>query len=388
MLAIKKYINPSVMFIVASLVAVETVGTPTTTIFHPNDWMRDLKSIIGDKPLNQIFIPGTHDSGTYSLSDTIAKNAEIPTELNYLKYLFGLGYIVNSVVKKLSIAQDRTIEQQLNDGIRFLDLRVSYNDSKKDFYIVHGLFGPPLADVLAQIKTFAERRQREILIIQIGDMRYMPNGEKDYAELARRFKDAFAGRIFLRSDVTGPSATLNQLWAKNKQIFLIHDRYDQMHNLSNDYKEIMWPRDFLLSKWANKDNVQELKATLDTFMRERPDKGNGNNFNVVQSQLTPNADTIKKSLIPFSHNPGSLKELADLVKAQLSSWLANWQPITPNIIILDYADEKTSEQIIKLNGPGVILKPNNMCFLNGATRYRLVERSMWEPTKKLLALHR
>ena len=35
---------------------------------HPENWMGDLKDCIWNKKLNEIVIPGTHDSGTYCIN--------------------------------------------------------------------------------------------------------------------------------------------------------------------------------------------------------------------------------------------------------------------------------------------------------------------------------
>ena len=35
---------------------------------HPENWMGDLKDDIWNKKLNEIVIPGTHDSGTYCIN--------------------------------------------------------------------------------------------------------------------------------------------------------------------------------------------------------------------------------------------------------------------------------------------------------------------------------
>ena len=35
---------------------------------HPENWMGDMKDCIWNKKLNEIVIPGTHDSGTYCIN--------------------------------------------------------------------------------------------------------------------------------------------------------------------------------------------------------------------------------------------------------------------------------------------------------------------------------
>ncbi|HSE18079.1 MAG TPA: hypothetical protein VLB46_13575 [Pyrinomonadaceae bacterium] len=67
-------------------------------------WMQDLAPVIGDVPLNQLPIPGSHDSGTWDLD-------------------------------RLAITQSLTIEEQLARGIRYFDFRPKERDRR--FYIHH-----------------------------------------------------------------------------------------------------------------------------------------------------------------------------------------------------------------------------------------------------------
>ncbi len=45
---------------------------------NPQHWMQDLKYQIGNLPLNQVAIPGTHDSGTYSLDPNSPASIDSP----------------------------------------------------------------------------------------------------------------------------------------------------------------------------------------------------------------------------------------------------------------------------------------------------------------------
>jgi len=74
-----------------------------------SDWM---KNIYGKLTLNQINIPGTHDSGTFGITDILQKN--------------------------IGRTQDKTIVQQLQMGVRYLDIRLGWNESKNNVHIVHG----------------------------------------------------------------------------------------------------------------------------------------------------------------------------------------------------------------------------------------------------------
>ncbi|WP_161974518.1 phosphatidylinositol-specific phospholipase C domain-containing protein [Piscinibacter terrae] len=72
----------------------------------PQDWMSEPR--IQSRPLHEILIPGTHDSGTE-------------------------GYTVGSP----SRTQYYKINEQLAGGVRFLDMRLAYNSAEDNFHVVH-----------------------------------------------------------------------------------------------------------------------------------------------------------------------------------------------------------------------------------------------------------
>ncbi len=72
------------------------------------NWMDGLD---GSKKLNQFNIPGSHDS---------------------------LAYNVSNFVKKYAQCQKYTLQDQLNSGVRILDIRLFYDKTKKDLFCCHG----------------------------------------------------------------------------------------------------------------------------------------------------------------------------------------------------------------------------------------------------------
>jgi hypothetical protein len=123
--------------------------------------MADHALLLSPKPLRNICLVATHDSGTYNLSnnlvnidsygppfttlynclDDVASKTGQP--LDYLFELFAAG------VRAASQCTTKDIYSQLIDGNRALDLRLSV--FKNDIYMTHVLQGPTLSDVLTQI---------------------------------------------------------------------------------------------------------------------------------------------------------------------------------------------------------------------------------------------
>lgn len=311
-----------------------------------SNWMGVMGNTIIQKPLNQLFIPGSHDSGTYYLEHKFAKGQDYSENINLLKFL-GVGYVITSIAKNWAQAQDRSIYQQLTDGIRYLDLRVTYRDSDKDFYIAHGLFGPKFSDVLEQIAIFLKRNPREIVVMLIGDMHYMgPPELSDYnhQRLAELILQAFPDKFIDRKNFSGPEMKVGHAWQKDKQVFLIYKNT----TVTDSIREF-WPKSVINNYWANSDNTAVLKEKLEINMNKRTENDNGNKFFVTQSQMTPSQSTIAKSLIPIGSRYRSLKDMAEDVAKQFPRWLDEWRHRNPNIIIMDFVNEHTSKHIYLLN---------------------------------------
>lgn len=117
----------------------ERLWYSTSIITDRANWMRDRLSRLGTRSLQQLILPASHDSGMY-------------TE--------GLSSVART--QKLSILG------QLENGIRYFDLRPKYDAGDDRFDIHHGgIEGPTLAEVLADIAAFVASH-RELVIIDFS----------------------------------------------------------------------------------------------------------------------------------------------------------------------------------------------------------------------------
>lgn len=314
---------------------------------HEN-WMQALSTYIAEKSLNEIVIPGTHDSATnlISFSSKVAQEQDVPHWLNKLRYI-GVGFIPTAVIAKWSKTQDRTIKQQLMDGIRYLDLRVVYRDSNKSYYTVHGLYSEKIDDVLRQVKEFADRHPREIIILDFNHLYNMkPKVDSSrHTGLINKIKNAFGDK--LAPNTFGPKTKIGDFWKEGYQIVVLYQNKNLVQQ--NDF---LWPQSYISSPWPNKQSVKELKPVLDKKLENWNNTDNKDRLFVLQCILTPNGNTIKSAFVPFSKAPKNIKAFTNPVKANIKNWLDEWQnkDYGMNIIILDFLDDPTIiDQIIDLN---------------------------------------
>ncbi|KAL6628059.1 PLC-like phosphodiesterase [Neocallimastix sp. 'constans'] len=130
-------------------------------------WM---EFIDGEKTLNQINIPGTQDSGTFDI-------ARITTN-RFVDYFISLGYaLYGTILSDFAETQNLDIREQLDHGIRYLDLRMtSDNYDAKNIYISHGSIAVAnrnkgsydyllVTDVLEECVNFLIRHPSETIIL-------------------------------------------------------------------------------------------------------------------------------------------------------------------------------------------------------------------------------
>ena len=73
--------------------------------------------------INNITIPGTHDSGTYDIGQL--------TNFNIFNKIF--RNIETSVLSGAGQTQDLDITEQLNSGIRYFDIRIANNKNNPTY---------------------------------------------------------------------------------------------------------------------------------------------------------------------------------------------------------------------------------------------------------------
>ena len=304
-----------------------------------SDWMADQERLIQQRRLSDIFIPGSHDSATYRLEQKFGKNQDMTSKLNVLRY-FLVGFAVTKIAEKWAKAQDLSIYDQLLNGVRYLDLRIIFRDSKKKFYTVHGLYGPSLDSILQQIARFLTEHPKEILIIQVGDLGYMPKGKNSHIDLVNQLRQSL-GQWLVPNNSVALNKSIQELWKTNQRIVLIYN--DSLVATEPD----LFPRKFINSYWANSDNPRDLKTSLDGNLKNRGQQDGV--FYVIQAQMTPGTETIKRSFKPFYRGYKSLKDMAVAVDREFPKWLADWSHFQPSIIMTDFCNAEKSRAIIGLN---------------------------------------
>ncbi|WP_240903726.1 phosphatidylinositol-specific phospholipase C domain-containing protein [Chengkuizengella sediminis] len=337
------------------------------------NWMEQVNSNtpeFGNRTLREVILPGTHDSGTSTMDDASDPRDPGPDFWN-LKDIFenGAAHAGKSIVADWSQTQGLTIEEQLNEGIRYFDLRVApnvwqpvfddYQIQETNLRTLHGLYGESVDEIIADTKRFLNENEKEIVILDF--LHFYEMTETSYNHLNNLLQNTFGDLLIPPS--YGVNVTLDQLWNENKRVIVLygsdHQRYTDTIDIRNIYADdfMSWIWDHRLniqSDWANTTDVNVLKQKLDQSINS----ADLNKFFVLQGVLTPDDDLIIDAVLggldPFSAiGVDSLHDLARSANNEVPRWVLNdWANEPLNIIMLDWFHESDIVNIIKSMNEG------------------------------------
>ncbi|MDF1663166.1 MAG: hypothetical protein P1V97_15430, partial [Planctomycetota bacterium] len=167
--------------------------------------------------------------------------------------------LTGPIYRAWSQCQNKTVKEQLNDGIRAFDLRIA-QDKQGEFYCCHGLYGEKIEQVLKSVSDFARAYPKEIILLDFAKFYGWKSGPKGQDTAQNSISDLAhnslksrllkqLGPRLLAPTVQGPSGpestwemTLAKIWKSQKSI-IVHYRHGSA-------KTPFW-RSKIQSSWAN-----------------------------------------------------------------------------------------------------------------------------------------
>lgn len=307
-------------------------------IYDSNDKYIWQKSIDSNRLFKDIILPGSHDSSMNSCNFKTKVNKGlfkiIEKIANHSKY-------VNNFVKNWTITQSHNITQQLENGIRYFDLRISYDLSNKIFYISHTYVDAEFKTKFQEMVDFLIKYPSEYIVISI---KYDFHNKNDInydreIKFINELLDKYQKYIYFRN-ISMNFITVEDIRGK---ILIIY----QKNNNVNISKYMFDYNQYLNEIWPNSSNIKTVLEYLDNNIYQI------NKLNCVQYVLTPSTKNIvssfvknmvskKKTNLEYYHHIAeqNMDSLFDIVKGKKQF---------VNFIITDFVDMDWSRRIVELN---------------------------------------
>ncbi|EYB89531.1 hypothetical protein Y032_0230g2940 [Ancylostoma ceylanicum] len=304
------------------------------------NWMASLPPELTSRPICSLKIPGSHDSGaTQSLNQKLPVANDESASIRRL----GKAPCVRRGIKRWAVTQSYSIREQLDLGVRYLDLRVSYppakvRESSSDFRLIHALYGPKLQDVLQEVVDFLQTNTKEVILL---DMNHLYDFDVDTYALLKSQIIKVLGNARI-CPVNLPNKTsLDYMWTNGYRVIIFSP--------VNEEASLFWPSTLIPSPWPNTNKVNSLLQILESELDTRCKSCDPVAFFVSQGVLTPKASDVVRKW--FSSLRSALSQTATKRVLQWLATVAEKKKEKINVVILDFVDEQSSSEIISLNGP-------------------------------------
>ena len=218
------------------------------------------------------------------------------------------------------------MKQQLEHGIRYLDLRVVACPKTLKFKFCHALYGHEIQKDLKEVAQFLTENRQEVVILDFNHL-YGITSQEHFGEFVEIVESFFQEMIWyppLLEQFHFPTLSLSVLNEQNKQV-LIFCRSNFEWKLAIDSKN-------LKSLWPNKNKKEE---TFDFNQRVLEKLGSKEKLYVTQCIMTPRLTNV------ISLRTRSLCDYERELLSDLPDWLqqSRRNGLKPNIITTDFIEQ-------------------------------------------------
>ncbi|XP_075228135.1 PI-PLC X domain-containing protein 1-like [Lycorma delicatula] len=297
---------------------------------HPT-WMEHYWDIIKDRPLNQIFIPGTHDSASYEglNHNPLKKMSGYYRKTALFSFFKHVKQNIVPFINLYALTQDQNIFDQLVFGIRYLDIRVFRTENT--YWACHGRFlMVKLEDVINDVIEFITKTKKEIIIFDIHQLHKSVFREELDHEIFIEWllkKFTYKGKqLWVKYGQSSWNSSLHEIIKNDTRVIVTYET-NQYHRIVNE--NYLWPN--VQHIWGNKQTKKSLMKYLEENVQKSDDRATA-----VMAELTMNAANIcTNTLMKF--RPG-LRYAAQQI-APLIYYLFKQTDIAvrTNILAVDFA---------------------------------------------------
>ena len=219
-----------------------------------------------------------------------------------------LGNCNKALVIRWSLCQSMTINEQLNGGVRYFDMRPGYIDYEDDFFFVHGLHGFLIRDMLMDMRHFLDDNPREVIIVDFNHFHGFD--QLRHARFAQMISNIFAGILLSRDDFEVDDVSfvsLCDMRSCKRQVLLSYKE----PGICSGKTDFWFSRDLIFSPWHNTNNLICLEHGLNKLVKTQ----DARRLNVFQAILSARKSTVLS-------NPSST--LRDALITKCNTGIKKW----------------------------------------------------------------
>ncbi|MFJ3809262.1 hypothetical protein ACIPWE_23260 [Streptomyces sp. NPDC090073] len=175
-------------------------------------WMGDMHGYLDGQPLNRIAMPGSHDSGSWSIPADPA--------LCTSGWSYNVARVDPRLAASISRSQSGSLTDQLDQGARYVDLRLCFEGGQwRTFHgaPMGGVFFDDASGEAASVKRWIDAHPSEVVVLSVSVT--APAGT-DLKEPLTRLRDLFGSRVATRTDLS-PTSTYGDYMGAGKNVVLV-----------------------------------------------------------------------------------------------------------------------------------------------------------------------
>eukprot|EP00746_Dinoflagellata_sp_MGD_P020783 gnl/MRDRNA2_/MRDRNA2_148438_c0_seq1.p1 gnl/MRDRNA2_/MRDRNA2_148438_c0~~gnl/MRDRNA2_/MRDRNA2_148438_c0_seq1.p1 ORF type:complete len:344 (+),score=45.03 gnl/MRDRNA2_/MRDRNA2_148438_c0_seq1:2-1033(+) len=320
--------------------APDSVEMSTLPNFRLSDWMGDLQEHLGPQIMPNVILPGSHDAGSFSLTTKeVAPFAPGCTKSRF-------AFLWSPVTGPWAKTQRDDYKSMLENGCRYLDTRVCYDEKRDLIRTEHSLMGFAIEELFQQVKQFVDAHPKEIVVVHLRHFRfqdYYDMPAEQHIKLLEMIPKSFDNDILVHENEW--NLPMQELWAKGRKVLVMY-----AHKVQEVYQSYQYvvPRTRINGElWCNAQSVQELEDKLDEFLG----KCEGlQAFFKLEACITPDTGLIVRGILsgifyPIFRRawcplfrPKAIHEIAAMVAPNLEEWVTKKKTEGHRINIVSFDD--------------------------------------------------
>jgi len=325
---------------------------PGGKVVDYSNWMSDNLALLGNHELKSVVIPGSHNTGMYTIQDC--------TQI--------LGFGANACNTQTQ-TQTQSMLQQLQSGVRYFDLRpVIYNSTfytghySKTEAVVLGCNGALISDILADVKTFMESSS-DLVILKFShyydrDDEIFKFSETQMQDLACEVSNQLADYLYNQPAGNLAEVTINGYISAGGKVLAVFD--DLPSTIPGQCKGIYSYADFdegsgdliVYDNYADTNDLQKMEGDQFKRLANKSYHGDDNLF-LLSWTLTQSAEQAIGCEFPGATSILDLAKEADgALQTQIEQKYYDGtitSETTPNILYVDDVGTFVTDVALWLN---------------------------------------